>query len=117
MECESLASVRGSVGAVFGNMLVYGIAGWGWARTKYNFNDSDEGALSLSRTTSGVVGGVGAEWYITRLGPGSLVRVGEAVKELVAANHDQHRYREDMPRECGPVPLLRSRHQSALRGS
>jgi opacity protein-like surface antigen len=40
VKLQSLASVRGRVGAVFGNMLVYGTAGWGWARTKYNFNDS-----------------------------------------------------------------------------
>jgi outer membrane immunogenic protein len=71
---QSLASVRGRAGAVFGNLFVYGTAGWGWARTKFHFNDSDEPpALSISRTTSGVVGGVGVEWYLTKFGPGSLL--------------------------------------------
>jgi outer membrane immunogenic protein len=71
---QSLASVRGRAGAVFGNLFVYGTAGWGWARTKFHFNDVDEPpALSISRTTSGIVGGVGVEWYLTKFGPGSLL--------------------------------------------
>jgi len=75
VKLRSLASVRGRAGAVFGNLFVYGTAGWGWASTKFNFFDFDETPLGLnvSRTTSGVVGGVGAEWYLTKFGPGSLL--------------------------------------------
>jgi outer membrane immunogenic protein len=70
---QSLASVRGRTGVVLGNLFVYGTAGWAWARTKFHAFDQDEGTFNITRTTSGVVGGVGAEWYITRLGPGSLL--------------------------------------------
>src|SRR5262245_58408036 len=32
VKLQSLASVRGRAGAVFGNLFVYGTAGWGWSR-------------------------------------------------------------------------------------
>jgi outer membrane immunogenic protein len=75
VKLRSLASVRGRAGAVFGNLFVYGTAGWGWAGTKFSFHDDDNtpANLSFSRNVSGVVGGVGVEWYLTKLGPGSLL--------------------------------------------
>jgi outer membrane immunogenic protein len=69
---RSLASVRGRAGVVVGNLMVYGTAGWGWARTNFSFDDQGT-ILHVSRTTSGIVGGVGAEWYLTSVGPGSLL--------------------------------------------
>ena len=76
LKLENLASVRGRAGVVLGNMLVYGTAGWGWARTNVHIQEGDSAPglqVSLNHTTSGIVGGVGAEWYITRIGPGSLL--------------------------------------------
>ncbi len=76
VKLDSLASVRGRAGVVVGNLLFYGTAGWGWARTKVNIVEGDSApglAVSASRNTTGIVAGVGAEWYITRLGPGSLL--------------------------------------------
>jgi outer membrane immunogenic protein len=75
VKLRSLASVRGRAGAVFGNLLIYGTAGWGWADTKFSFHDDDNtpANLSFSRNVSGVVGGVGIEWYLTSFGPGSLL--------------------------------------------
>src|SRR5262245_13447569 len=76
VKLESLASVRGRAGAVFGNLFVYGTAGWGWTRTKVNIQEGDTLAglhVSASRNTSGLVGGVGAEYYLWKVGPGSLL--------------------------------------------
>jgi outer membrane immunogenic protein len=75
VKLRSLASVRGRAGAVFGNLMIYGTAGWGWADTKFSFHDDDNSPanLSFSRNVSGVVGGVGVEWYLTSFGPGSLL--------------------------------------------
>jgi outer membrane immunogenic protein len=76
LKLDSLASVRGRAGVVLGNLMLYGTAGVAWARTNVHIQEGDLAPglqVSLHHTATGLVGGVGAEWYITRLGPGSLL--------------------------------------------
>jgi outer membrane immunogenic protein len=64
---QDLGSVRGRAGVVVGDrVLLFGTAGWGWARSNHTVVDSDEGTFKARLTDSGLVWGGGAELLLDR---------------------------------------------------
>jgi opacity protein-like surface antigen len=64
---QDLGSVRGRAGVVVGDrVLLFGTAGWGWARSNHTVVDSDGGTFKARLTDSGLVWGGGAEFLLDR---------------------------------------------------
>jgi outer membrane immunogenic protein len=64
---EDLGSVRGRAGVVVGDrVLLFGTAGWGWARSNHTVVDSDASTFKSRLTDSGLVWGGGAELLLDR---------------------------------------------------
>jgi outer membrane immunogenic protein len=64
---QDLGSVRGRAGVVLGDrVLLFGTAGWGWARSNNLVIDSDGGTFKARLTDSGLVWGGGAEFLLDR---------------------------------------------------
>jgi len=61
---NSLASARGRLGIAFGNALIYGTGGGGWADVKASISSPLFGTLSGSKWESGWTAGAGIEYAI-----------------------------------------------------
>ena len=76
MQVRALASVRGRAGLVFGDWLLFGTGGWGWADTRFSAdaacvttgtNPCGVGVhapISVDRTKNGAVFGGGFEYHL-----------------------------------------------------
>jgi outer membrane immunogenic protein len=64
---QDLGSVRARAGVVaWDRVLLFGTAGWGWARSNHLVVDSDEGTVKARLTDSGLVWGGGVELLLDR---------------------------------------------------
>jgi outer membrane immunogenic protein len=76
MKVQALASVRGRAGLVFGDWLLFGTGGWGWADTRFSAdaacvttginacNIGVHAPISASSTKNGAVFGGGFEYHL-----------------------------------------------------
>jgi outer membrane immunogenic protein len=59
---KSLGTIRGRVGAVWGNALLYATGGWAWANMTVQTNSAATGTVGTSTTPNGWTLGAGVEY-------------------------------------------------------